>query len=123
MSFCQSIDRIYSIALFLSPFVDTTFLCGPALCGVDLCPEQLLLQALVQALLSQGNTVGKLSSLAAIRRHPGWAMAVELEPKSEVTEKQAAQAVERLNTLRPQLASYTSLNRIKKPRRTINSRY
>ena len=61
-------------------------------------------QALDQALLSQGNTVGKLSSLAAIRRHLGWAMAVELEPKSEVTEKQAAQAVERLNTLRPHLA-------------------
>lgn len=61
-------------------------------------------QALDQALLSQGNTVGKLSSLAAIRRHLGWTVAVELEPKSEVTEKQAAQAVERPNTLRPHLA-------------------
>ncbi len=61
-------------------------------------------QALDQALLSQGITVGKLSSLAAIRRHLGWAVAVELEPKSGVTEKQAAQAVERLNTLRPHLA-------------------
>ena len=58
-------------------------------------------QALDQALLSQGNTVGKLSSLAAIRRHLGWAVAVDLEPKSGVTEKQATQAVESLKTLQP----------------------
>ena len=42
--------------------------------------------------------------MAAIRRHLGWTVAVEIEPKSGITEKQAAQAVERLNTLRPHLA-------------------
>ena len=61
-------------------------------------------QALGQALLSQGNTVGKLSSLVAIRRHLGWAVAVELQPKNGVTAKQASQAVESLNSLRPHLA-------------------
>jgi hypothetical protein len=61
-------------------------------------------QALGQALPPQASVVEKLSAMTAIRRHLGWAVAVELQPKSGVTEKQATQAVERLNTLRPHLA-------------------
>ena len=61
-------------------------------------------QALGQALPPQASVVEKISAMTAIRRHLGWAVAVELQPKSGVTEKQATQAVERLNTLRPHLA-------------------
>ena len=42
--------------------------------------------------------------MTAIRRHLSWAVAVKLQPKSGVTEKQATQAVESLKTLQPHLA-------------------
>ena len=58
-------------------------------------------QALGQALPPQASVVEKLSAMTAIRRHLGWAVAVELQPKSGVTEKQATQAVESLKTLQP----------------------
>ena len=60
-------------------------------------------QALGQALPPQASVVEKLSAMTAIRRHLGWAVAVELQPKSGVTEKQATQAVESLKTLQPYL--------------------
>tara|TARA_B100000609_G_scaffold96574_1_gene76888 strand:- start:1178 stop:2590 length:1413 start_codon:yes stop_codon:yes gene_type:complete len=60
-------------------------------------------QALGQALTPQASVFEKLSAMTAIRRHLGWAVAVELQPKSEVTEKQATQAVESLKTLQPHL--------------------
>ena len=61
-------------------------------------------QAFGQELPSQGNIVSKLSSLATIRRHLGWTLAVELEPKSGVTKKQATRAIESLKALQPHLA-------------------
>ena len=60
-------------------------------------------QALGQALTPQASVFEKLSAMTAIRRHLGWAVAVELQPKSGVTEKQATQAVESLKTLQPHL--------------------
>ena len=60
-------------------------------------------QALGQALPPQASIVEKISAMTAIRRHLGWAVAVELQPKSEVTEKQSTQAVESLKTLQPHL--------------------
>ncbi|MGB1789702.1 MAG: hypothetical protein ACPHP2_10120 [Limisphaerales bacterium] len=60
-------------------------------------------QALGQALPPQASVVEKISAMTAIRRHLGWAVAVELQPKSEVTEKQSTQAVESLKTLQPHL--------------------
>ena len=60
-------------------------------------------QALSQALPPQASIVEKISAMTAIRRHLGWAVAVELQPKSEVTEKQSTQAVESLKTLQPRL--------------------
>ena len=60
-------------------------------------------QALGQALPQQASIVEKISAMTAIRRHLGWAVAVELQPKIEVTEKQATQAVESLKTLQPHL--------------------
>ena len=60
-------------------------------------------QALGQALTPQASVFEKLSAMTAIRRHLGWAVDVELQPKSGVTEKQATQAVESLKTLQPHL--------------------
>ena len=60
-------------------------------------------QALGQALPPQASIVEKISAMTAIRRHLGWAVAVELQPKSEVTEKQSTQAVESLKILQPHL--------------------
>ena len=61
-------------------------------------------QALGQALPSRGGIVEKLGSLTAIRRHLGWAVAVELQPKNGVTEKQASEALQSLRALQPHLA-------------------
>ena len=61
-------------------------------------------QALEQALPIKGSIVEKLGSIASIRRHLGWALAVELHPKSGVTEERAAEAIESLKILQPQLA-------------------
>ncbi|HCV98734.1 MAG TPA: hypothetical protein DGJ56_05505 [Verrucomicrobiales bacterium] len=60
--------------------------------------------SLGQALTPQANVFEKLSAMTAIRRHLSWAVAVKLQPKSGVTEKQATQAVESLKTLQPHLA-------------------
>ena len=61
-------------------------------------------QALARALANKGSNVEKLNSIAIIRRHLGWEIEVELQVKSGVTEQQAAQAVESLKILQPQLA-------------------
>lgn len=65
---------------------------------------QFIDQALGQALPIKGSIVEKLRSIASIRRHLGWVLAVELQPKSGVTQERAAEAIESLKILQPQLA-------------------
>ncbi|MEE2947278.1 MAG: hypothetical protein VX392_03075 [Verrucomicrobiota bacterium] len=68
-------------------------------------------QALAKALQNKGSSIEKINSIATIQRHLGWAIAVELQPNSGVTEQQAAQAVESLKIIQPQLAKPPALTK------------
>jgi hypothetical protein len=61
-------------------------------------------QALGQALPKRRSIVEKLRAILNIRRHLGWTVAVELQPKPGVSKQKIGQAVESLKNLQPHLA-------------------
>jgi hypothetical protein len=81
----------------------------PGLMTVKLAVEkdgslQFADQALGQALPKRRSIVEKLRAILNIRRHLGWTVAVELQPKPGVSKQKIGQAVESLKTLQPHLA-------------------